>query len=45
MMKFSLPLREIALTALLSSLFGTAFAADDTIKVGVLHFALRHHGH
>lgn len=37
-MKFSNSLRKFALTTVLSTaLFGSAFAADDTIKVGVLH--------
>jgi len=37
-MKFSNPLRKLALTTVLSTaLFGSAFAEEDTIKVGVLH--------
>lgn len=37
-MKFSTTLRKLALTTVLSTaLFGSAFAEEDTIKVGVLH--------
>jgi urea transport system substrate-binding protein len=37
-MKFSTTLRKLALTTVLSTaMFGSAFAEEDTIKVGVLH--------
>ena len=37
-MKFSTTLRKLALTTVLSNaMFGSAFAEEDTIKVGVLH--------
>ncbi len=37
-MKFSTTLRKLALTTVLSAaMFGSAFAEEDTIKVGVLH--------